>query len=88
MTIRFDLLLMAVKEPLRWAWLGLLAYLLAENVLMELIEAFLGARLTPEQRVLLVPGLTAFLRGLDKYMHEYGKETGNDLLTKGLTFGQ
>lgn len=38
-----------------------------------------------DYKILLVAGLIAFLRGLDKLLHEIGKAKENDLLKKGLT---
>lgn len=36
-------------------------------------------------KVISIVAAITFLRGLDKFLHEWGKESGSSLLTKGLT---
>lgn len=38
-----------------------------------------------DYRALFVAGVIAALRFIDKYLHEKGKESGSEMLTKGLT---
>ena len=60
----------AVKEPLRLAVLAVIPVALVQ---LEAISA-------PWALVLI-----CILRGIDSILHEFGKESKNDSLTKGLT---
>lgn len=75
-------LIEAVKEPLRLMALALVSWLITEGVGLAL-KAF-GAQLTPEVQLIITGALISLLRGLDKYLHELGKENGDAVMTKGL----
>lgn len=73
----------AIKEPLRLMALALVSWLLSEGV-GAILRAY-GGQLSAEVQLVIVGVLTSLLRGIDKYLHELGKETDNATLTKGLT---
>lgn len=66
-------LLEAIKEPIRYLVLAVLSWLLTAGVVAQLVEQ-LGGSLDVQTRALIVAGLLAVLRGVDKYLHELGKE--------------
>jgi hypothetical protein len=72
----------AIKEPLRLMALALVSWLITEGV-SALLKA-IGGQLTPEMQLVVAGALVSLLRGLDKYLHEVGKENGDANLTKGL----
>lgn len=71
MKINWQVLWEAVKEPLRLLVLGVIAFAIAELSNLPKTETI--------SVVLLV------LRFIDKLLYEYGKETGDDNIAKGLT---
>jgi len=75
-------LIEGIKEPLRLMALALVSWLITEGVSAGL-KAF-GGQLTPEVQLVVMGALTSLLRGLDKFLHELGKENGDDGMTKGL----
>lgn len=77
----------AVKELLRLVLMAIVSFLLTDLVISGAVEHFAGTRLDPWSKAQITTLVTTVLRTVDKYLHEYGKETNNPKLTKGLTFG-
>ena len=67
-------LIEAGKEIGRWAALGVVSYFLTVGVIDNLLKIFFGMYLPPEIITYIVSGITAGLRGVDKFLHEWGKE--------------
>ena len=72
MTIKIDWvkLLEAVKEPLRWVAIAIIAYV---------IDA-----IVPQMKPEYIPYVMIALRFVDKWLHDIGKVTENEVLTGGL----
>ena len=75
----------ALKEPLRWFLLSIVAYavsLLTQNIpgIADFLYEYLQLNIE-----ITTMGLTVILRFLDKYLHEVGKIEDNESLIKGLT---
>lgn len=68
----------------RVAAMALVSYLLTEGVLGTVLGAF-GFHFTPEQKLVIVGLILSVLKAVDKWLHELGKSTGSDSLTRGLT---
>lgn len=75
-------LLEALKEPARLIALAIVSWLLTEGVGLAM-TAF-GAKLDDTTKLLITGILTSALRGLDKYLHEIGKDSGDENMAKGL----
>lgn len=60
----------SLKELLRIMVLTLVAYLLTEGVLINLVESISGNRLDPTQKLMFTGVMGALLRGIDKFLHE------------------
>lgn len=73
----------AIKEPGRLVLLAVVSWLLTEG--SSLIVNRLGGQLSSETKMIVTGLLISTLRGVDAYLHELGKEMGNENLTKGLT---
>lgn len=76
-------LIEALKEPARLMLLAFYSWLLTEGVRLAVV-AF-GSRLDPSIQLFMISGLLATLKGVDKYIHDLGKDSQNDNLIKGLT---
>lgn len=73
----------AGKELLRLILLTIVGYLL--SIPTESILVALNISMTPEQQVLLSGFYFYALKGLDKFLHERGKEIENNSMIKGIT---
>jgi hypothetical protein len=67
----------SVKEPLRWVLLAILAL-----VIQSLLSWVDGNELMSTENTILI---TAFLRMMDKIIHDLGKNLDSDSMTKGIT---
>lgn len=65
----------ALKEGLRVVVLAVVPVLISG---FQQMEGF-------DWRLVIVTGVIAFLRFLDKWLHEMGKEEDNDTMKRGLT---
>lgn len=73
-----------LKEFARIFFLGIVSYLLTGG-LEALLKAFVGTKISPEMYLVIVGMLTTGLKSVDEWIHELGKATDNETLTKGLT---
>jgi len=78
-------LIESIKEPLRYILIAVVSYILTGTVLNNIVMYLFGEGIDPTTQILIVGMMTAFFRGIDKYLHEIGKETNNVELAKGLT---
>lgn len=78
-------LIEALKEGGRLLLLAVVSYVLTEGLVGMSVEYFLGTQIDITTKTQLVALLTTGLRALDKYLHELGKESGNETLSAGLT---
>lgn len=79
-------LIEAVKEALRFVLVGLSGSIIP--IAMAGVDTVNGAIMINwliVSALLLATVLGAVARGIDKFLHEWGKETDNENLTKGLT---
>lgn len=74
----------SAKEFSRIVLFAVVSWLLTEGVLDWLFSIF-GGSLDPVSKIQLIGFSTMILRTVDKYMHEKGKETGNENLIMGLS---
>ena len=74
-TRRNDALIEAGKEILMVALLAVLPLLISQ------LESGNGI----DYRIILITGIIAVLRGIDKFLYELGKSTDNESMEKGLT---
>lgn len=72
-----------VKEFFRISIIAGISYLLTAGVLASIISLF-GAHLSVEQQAAIVTVLTFILKSVDKWLHEFGKNTNNTTMLKGL----
>ena len=73
-----------LKEVGRIILLAVVSWLLTEGVLDVVLNAF-GVDLSPEIKLAIIGISTTVLKGIDRQLHELGKEFGSDSLVKGLT---
>lgn len=78
-------LIEALKEGARVVFLALISYLLTEGVAALILDAIVGTKIDPMMKAQITGLLVIGLRALDKYLHEIGKDSGNDKLAGGLT---
>ena len=76
--------LQGAKELGRIVAISIVSYLLTEGVVGGLLGV-VGLRLTPEMKLVIVGVLLSVLKAVDKWLHELGKSTGNDSMSRGLT---
>jgi len=73
----------SLKELLRLTALTLVSWALTEGV--QALVATPEVSLSPEMKLVVIGGLTSLLKGVDKFLHELGKQTESHALTMGLT---
>ncbi len=73
----------ALKEAGRLGLLSVVGFLIQEGAAMA-VDAF-GGKLSAEQKIMVTGGFIYALRSLDTYLHELGKSTKNDSMSKGIT---
>lgn len=88
---RINVFTESLKEGGRVVLLGLVAYLLTEGVVNQLLDVVFGMKLDNGTKVMVSGFLTSLLKALDKWLHETAKlepvKTRNEgvLGEKGLT---
>lgn len=79
----------ALLEGARVVMLAVVSFLLTVGVIDQVVLAWFGANLAPQMQVIVIGLFTSVLRGIDKWLHENAKDTGNAdsgyLQSKGLT---
>lgn len=76
----------SLKELGRTLLLAVVSYLLVNQTLIERYISFnFNGKLGPDGSILFIGVVFALLNALDKFIHQYGKETDNKLLITGLT---
>lgn len=75
----------AVKSGLRTALLAVVSYLAVETVISGLLVWCCGSFMSPEIRLMATGIILTLLKGVDKWLHEWGVETDNDVMKTGLT---
>lgn len=73
-----------LKELGRLVMLAVISYLLTAGVITAVIAAF-GVHMSPETQLIVIGFVTTVLKAIDKWLHETGKELGDDNLKAGLT---
>ena len=73
----------ATKEPLRYALLGVYAWLITEGVVFNILSLF-DVWLSAPTKAILVALILSFLRGLDKYQHLVAKDEPAKTRKEGL----
>jgi hypothetical protein len=69
---------------LRLVVLTVVSTLLLEGVI-DVLLSLIDVSLDPTLKLAIIFGTTFFLKGVDKLLHEQGKNTDNKSLSKGLT---
>ena len=74
----------ALKEGARVVAIGVVSYLLTEGAVLGLINVT-GIQIDQTTKLMVVGFVTTFLRSVDKWLHEEGKDSENKTMSKGLT---
>lgn len=77
----------AILEGGRVVLLAIVSYLLTVGVVDTLVAQFIGGKLDASITLIITGLITSGLRGVDKFLHERGKDNDNNgyLGTKGIT---
>lgn len=75
--------LSGLRDGLRVVVMSLVAWLLTDGVIAFLVDATTGAKLDAQTRIILMSGLTAVLKGLEKWFY---KEQPDNKVSEVLEF--